>query len=638
MNLVYVHIGKTLPDYIYDSVYQTLLINRDLSRIYVIIDDCLKNEFEARVSKFNLVDFFKDKTFDILQHVHVVEISRLQGVVETNSLFNDYKQALLKHKHSIDLNFREKFWISTTARFFYIEAFLELYQLENVFHIENDIMMYISFTSIYNTITRGKSDNMKTNIWMVQDSPQRVVPSLLFFPDAMKVKEMNAFIVSKFCNSINFMNDMDLLGSFTRKMQLPIFPEPNNLIFDGAAIGQYLGGVDVRNTNCPSEFENNSVGFINETSVFKPNTCDFFRLKVQTDIHSKPIDIYVAKNKQSHGLSSIANLHIHSKQLNLFSSVNSLQYNDIISGERILSLCDVVLLSRPIYNFHKNLQQYVKDIIIIKDWENVNTKKLEELFRDIKKENAGEIKLGLYTHELDMFINKILPYLTEEYKYILYIHNSDHSFNTSHKILVEHHLIKHIYAQNIDYPYMSGKDKLTLLPIGIANSMWGHGDIKSLYRTMKKSYMNKKSRNIYVNINPNTYQYRHELLQQIKKTKNFELSVSKPYVEYLQELSTYRFCLCIRGNGLDTHRFWECLYLGVIPVIINNKHTNCEHFVEYLRDAEVPFLEIVEDSVEEICQKYNEEYYNDGLYTKMLLKYTHCFYNNKNIMLYGYGH
>jgi hypothetical protein len=36
---------------------------------------------------------------------------------------------------------------------------------------------------------------------------------------------------------------------------------------------------------------------------------------------------------------------------------------------------------------------------------------------------------------------------------------------------------------------------------------------------------------------------------------------------YLRTLSEYRFVLSPPGNGLDTHRTWEAMYLGVIPVV-----------------------------------------------------------------------
>ena len=40
---------------------------------------------------------------------------------------------------------------------------------------------------------------------------------------------------------------------------------------------------------------------------------------------------------------------------------------------------------------------------------------------------------------------------------------------------------------------------------------------------------------------------------------NFEL--------YIHNLRRYAFCLCPRGNGIDTHRIWESLYMGCIPIV-----------------------------------------------------------------------
>ena len=38
-------------------------------------------------------------------------------------------------------------------------------------------------------------------------------------------------------------------------------------------------------------------------------------------------------------------------------------------------------------------------------------------------------------------------------------------------------------------------------------------------------------------------------------------------------LSKHHFNLWPSGNGLDTHRFWETLLLGVVPVVVLNNHT-----------------------------------------------------------------
>ena len=98
--------------------------------------------------------------------------------------------------------------------------------------------------------------------------------------------------------------------------------------------------------------------------------------------------------------------------------------------------------------------------------------------------------------------------------------------------------------------------------------------ILEVYKTISQVYKVKKVKSIYININPTTYFYRKNILDKINEKGILKVSTNKPYREYLQELAEHRFCLCIRGNGIDTHRFWESLYLGVIPVIINNNDTD----------------------------------------------------------------
>jgi hypothetical protein len=39
---------------------------------------------------------------------------------------------------------------------------------------------------------------------------------------------------------------------------------------------------------------------------------------------------------------------------------------------------------------------------------------------------------------------------------------------------------------------------------------------------------------------------------------------------YLRQLALSKFCICPQGNGIDTHRLWEALYVGCIPVVIRH--------------------------------------------------------------------
>jgi hypothetical protein len=37
--------------------------------------------------------------------------------------------------------------------------------------------------------------------------------------------------------------------------------------------------------------------------------------------------------------------------------------------------------------------------------------------------------------------------------------------------------------------------------------------------------------------------------------------------KFLSEIRNHLFVLCPRGNGVDTHRVWETLYMGSIPIV-----------------------------------------------------------------------
>jgi len=35
-------------------------------------------------------------------------------------------------------------------------------------------------------------------------------------------------------------------------------------------------------------------------------------------------------------------------------------------------------------------------------------------------------------------------------------------------------------------------------------------------------------------------------------------------------LASFKFAICPEGNGIDCHRIWECFYLKVIPIVLDN--------------------------------------------------------------------
>lgn len=56
--------------------------------------------------------------------------------------------------------------------------------------------------------------------------------------------------------------------------------------------------------------------------------------------------------------------------------------------------------------------------------------------------------------------------------------------------------------------------------------------------------------------------------------------------EFLSQMMEHRFVLCPPGNGVDTHRFWETLAAGGIPVALRNACTlSFEHLPVVLVDS-----------------------------------------------------
>jgi hypothetical protein len=52
--------------------------------------------------------------------------------------------------------------------------------------------------------------------------------------------------------------------------------------------------------------------------------------------------------------------------------------------------------------------------------------------------------------------------------------------------------------------------------------------------------------------------------------KEFALSAGADFENYLVELGEHRFALSPPGRGIDTHRTWEALMVGTIPIVIRS--------------------------------------------------------------------
>ena len=105
--------------------------------------------------------------------------------------------------------------------------------------------------------------------------------------------------------------------------------------------------------------------------------------------------------------------------------------------------------------------------------------------------------------------------------------------------------------------------------------MWRHGNLNIWKQILETNSLVNKPKSIYFNFNINTNTVKRKKCYDIITSKNIPNLPNTDYLNYLTILSSYKFAICPEGNGLDTHRFWECLYLKVIPICLKN------HITEY---------------------------------------------------------
>jgi hypothetical protein len=149
--------------------------------------------------------------------------------------------------------------------------------------------------------------------------------------------------------------------------------------------------------------------------------------------------------------------------------------------------------------------------------------------------------------------------------FVLFSHNGDRGIGNAFRKELERDRLVAWFAQNplIEHP------KLRALPIGIANPYWPHGDQRILCAVRAKRL--PKSVLFDVSFNPATNPAVREYC--IEQT-GLQPAPTRPFGEYLEGLASSYFCLSPEGNGIDSQRTWEALYLRTIPVVTRNLVTD----------------------------------------------------------------
>lgn len=264
-SIILVHLGTDTPFYLKDCIHQLRLWNNpEELTIYLI---CERHIAAAPISGVTCI--FTDTLHKTLHHQMFIE------------------------KYSGDTQFRKGYWRYVTERFFYIEELMKQYNLKDAVSMEYDVLFYGKVGDVI-----GKLKEEYSCITAEFDQEHKAYPAFMYFPSYKDLTTLNLFIVN--LTGLH-KTDMEMLGIYRKAYPdlirgMPLIPDTsvdkirysnvgnktesysylfdgfNSIkgIFDSLVYGQYLGGIDPRNTG--GQY---SIGYENESALYRAKDYTF---------------------------------------------------------------------------------------------------------------------------------------------------------------------------------------------------------------------------------------------------------------------------------------------------------------------------------------------------------------------------
>lgn len=281
-----------------------ILVHLGARKIGKVLEDCIAQLKRTQTNDTTIYLYVDDVT-------SVEDVKGLEYVtlVTPNTVPKTAMHNTFSHTSRHNNSWYYGYWQLCSRRFCAIHDVAEHFQLKHFFHIETDILLYYPVTSILPVLV---SKNVNIGMTLLSDS--LVVPGIIYYQDSIASQRVASYIASRASTGIN---DMQVLGNMCNDTSvnryifpLPVVPagycsDPKNLwsrdqaefgcVFDGAALGQWIGGVDK-----VCNIEPFDAPYVNTQASYK-----FVHANITWDELHRP---YV------NGV-PVFNLHVHSKQL-----------------------------------------------------------------------------------------------------------------------------------------------------------------------------------------------------------------------------------------------------------------------------------------------------------------------------------
>ncbi|MFA5000618.1 MAG: hypothetical protein WC531_00095 [Candidatus Paceibacterota bacterium] len=163
--------------------------------------------------------------------------------------------------------------------------------------------------------------------------------------------------------------------------------------------------------------------------------------------------------------------------------------------------------------------------------------------------------------QAEKFFQEVHPHITKPY--ILITHNGD-TLVTEQLAKYADKKINKWYAMSVTVSH----PQITPIPAGLENLSYYNNGITKLFDKNRWKGGDKINRILFgfsISTNPGERQPAYDAL--IKCPSADEIRGKLNAKQYLEKLNGYKFVASPPGNAIDSHRMWEAMYLGVIPIV-----------------------------------------------------------------------
>lgn len=535
MNLILIHIGASEPpSYLYDNL-------EILSRL------CKKSK------KYFITNISHIKNSNNYFDFEVIPSENIERSIESTNLEN---------KISIDKEYRNGFWQNTTTRFAILHDFIKSNHLIDNIHIENDVVLYKDPANYVNYFNSFGGISFPTVVdWGIG--------SVVWIKNGFFSEQL----IIKFSENCN-VHDMENLGLFSKTVNgfkaLPTIPisyqsnklydenfcelHDTNIIFDAAALGQYLGGVDPANSISETFF------FINERT-----TLEFDKFQIQWEItNGIKFPIIISNNLRF----EIFNLHIHSKKIFNFSPYNfysAIDFKNINSYHNIYLNSDICILKNSINNF--NLVNIYTNTNFHFPLVLSNTEYYVPTIDDLSLIDKSYC-IFIDEDSILYFIKLVLHRLKNPHK-LIFSNNSDIIHNFAFE-LNSYINLQQIFLINCQFSGVKFKSWLPVLNSLSINLVDNHNNLLISLQEIKKTST------IYCNTDHNnfkTFNKHYNLVSFIYNEDD-----SNDFIKHLELLKSSKFYLFLDAD-INYTLLHQCFMLNSIPIMLKSNWE--QSFFEY---------------------------------------------------------